>query len=169
MTIIAFNIIGNPVTQGSKSAFMAGGRAYLREAGGAKHKDWRYAVADEARRWMEQSGDGLFIGPVIVRLRFTMIRPASHPKKRRTWPIGARSGDVDKLARSVLDSLTGTLIVDDAQVVGLSVTKDYGDPPGVHVQVLASPLAPIGVFATSGWSVQSVDNDNVDGSFAGVR
>jgi Holliday junction resolvase RusA-like endonuclease len=64
-----------------------------------------------------------------------LLKPRSAPKRRRTWPIGARSGDVDKLARSVLDSLTGVLFHDDAQVVHLVVSKDYGDAPGVRVFV----------------------------------
>jgi crossover junction endodeoxyribonuclease RusA len=78
-------------------------------------------------------------GPVIVRLRFVMPRPKSAPKTRRIWP--AKRPDIDKLARSCLDSITDAgLWKDDGQVVELHAAKDYphqlfGEFPGVHVQV----------------------------------
>lgn len=162
--IIAFRVVGVPETQGSKTARAHDGRAWVTEGKGPKtqrHKDWRYAVAAEARRWQEEHpGIGLLGGPVVVRLRFTMTRPASHPKTRRTWPIGARSGDLDKLARSVFDSLTGTVLADDAQVVGMGVTKDYGEVPGVDVLVMPSSAdadRTVGVMAIAAFVVQNTE------------
>lgn len=139
--MIQLQVVGTPVTQGSKTAFVRGGRAVLVEGKGAgrqRHKDWRAAVAEEARAWQLEHGAGLLDGPLTVNLHFALTRPASAPKTKRTWPIKARSGDVDKLARSVLDSLTGTVMRDDAQVVRLTVTKDWGDPPGVTIEVTAA-------------------------------
>lgn len=128
--MISFAVVGHPETQGSKRAFARGGRAWVVEAGGKAHADWRAAVADAAR----QANPGeLWDGPVSVALYFTLLKPASAPKTRRTWPIAARSGDVDKLARCVLDSVTHTILRDDSQVVSLWVEKDWGDPPGVRV------------------------------------
>lgn len=136
---IRLHVIGNPQTQGNKTGFVRNGRVVMVEGRRAdsrqRFKDWRSAVAAEARGVTEERGTGLLSGPVLVSLTFTLTRPASHPKRRRTWPIGARSGDLDKLARACFDALTGTLFVDDAQVVGALVTKDYGDPPGVVVVV----------------------------------
>jgi crossover junction endodeoxyribonuclease RusA len=138
---IRFTVLGNPRTQGSKTAFVTRrGKVALVEGRRPESRrafaDWRAALADEARSWQETSGaPGLIEGPVAVVLRFSLTRPASHPKRRRTWPTGARSGDVDKLTRAVGDALTGTLIRDDAQVVGLAVVKEWGDPPGVEVEV----------------------------------
>ncbi|MGH9249435.1 MAG: RusA family crossover junction endodeoxyribonuclease, partial [Acidimicrobiales bacterium] len=81
-------------------------------------------------------------GPVAVALRFTLRRPASAPKRRRTWPIGARSGDIDKLQRAILDALTDVGVwKDDAQVVHVDAGKDYQgadgylDRPGVTITV----------------------------------
>lgn len=134
--MIAFSVVGEPQTQGSKSAVQRGGRAWVIEGGNSekrrKHVDWRTAVADAAR---DANPGELLAGPVTVLLTFGMTRPASAPKRRRTWPINARSGDADKLARSVLDSLTGTILRDDAQVVRLLVIKDWADPPGVQVTI----------------------------------
>lgn len=142
--MIEFFVAGTPVTQGSKTAIVRGGRPILVE----KHTDkarggfvaWRHAVASEARRAaggdedQDTGDDWPQPGPVIVTLSFGLQMPASAPKRRRVWPIGARSGDVDKLARACLDAITGVLIGDDAQVVGLSVTKAYGRP-GVRIQM----------------------------------
>jgi Holliday junction resolvase RusA-like endonuclease len=48
-------------------------------------------------------------------------------------PIG-RVGDIDKLSRAVLDTLSGVIIADDSQVVRLYVTKLYGIP-GADISV----------------------------------
>lgn len=138
--MIRLEVIGNPVTQGNKSAFVRGGRAVMVEGKGPgrqKHKDWRHAVAEAARSWCgEHDNPPLITGPVIVRMTFGLQKPASAPKRTRTWPIKARSGDIDKLARSVLDSLTGVLIADDSQAVAIVPVKDWSDPPGVVIEVV---------------------------------
>lgn len=129
-------IIGTPKTQGSKSAVVIGGRARILEGKGkgrTEHKAWRDAVASEARAWQLEHGDGLLTGPVVVRMMFGLQKPTSAPKTKRTWPIKARSGDIDKLQRSVLDSLTGTILADDSQVVAVRAEKDWSDPPGVVI------------------------------------
>jgi crossover junction endodeoxyribonuclease RusA len=133
---VTFFVAGLPSTQGNKSAFVTkSGKAVMREGRSKQAKSnfdaWRHAVGDEARRY---AGDELEAGPVLVTLAFGLARPASAPKRRRTWPIAARSGDVDKLARACLDAVTGVLLADDSQVVGLAVTKAYGRP-GVAVTV----------------------------------
>jgi|HubBroStandDraft_6_1064221.scaffolds.fasta_scaffold171668_3 Holliday junction resolvase RusA-like endonuclease len=142
---LKISVLGVPVTQGSKSAFIAGGKPYVREkSSGAAHMrfvDWRQAVRSEAQREIERDGvkvwdTSLWAGPVSVECRFSLPKPTSAPKKRRTWPLGARSGDVDKLARLVLDALTGIVFADDSHVVDLHVSKDYG-VPGAEILVSA--------------------------------
>lgn len=127
-TTYAFQVRGIPATQGSKRAFVlkGTGRAVITEAGGQHHRDWRTRVAAAA----QDAADGreLLAGPVFVNLHFRLPKPASAPKRKRTWPISARSGDIDKLCRCVLDALTGVLFNDDSQVVTLTASKDYGDP-----------------------------------------
>jgi crossover junction endodeoxyribonuclease RusA len=126
-------VAGLPVTQGSKRAYVVNGRPVLTEHAGDHLKAWRYAIAAEgARVWPLDRP--LFAGPLSVRLVFGLRKPASAPKTQRTWPVTARSGDVDKLARAALDALTGVIWMDDGQVVELRVSKDYG-PPGVEVEV----------------------------------
>lgn len=153
---IVLKVVGIPETQGSKSAFVIKGtnRAVVREAGTAakarRHKEWRSAVADAARSWQEEHSSTLIKGPVVMQMEFSLLKPQSAPKTRRTWPIGARSGDLDKLARAAGDSISGVLIADDAQIVLLIVKKDYGDPPGVVVTLWELPEGAADVYAS--WS-----------------
>jgi Holliday junction resolvase RusA-like endonuclease len=94
---------------------------------------WRHAINDEARK----HADGKLIeGPVTMSVHFKLLKPKSAPKKKRTWPIGKMSGDLDKLARAVGDALTGVLFVDDCQIIEWLVSKDYGDKPGAMVTVI---------------------------------
>jgi crossover junction endodeoxyribonuclease RusA len=124
----AFVVRGLPVTQGSKIASVNRhtGKAVMREVNGSALDHWRSAIATEART---SARERLLLEPltgaVRVQLHFMLPRPASEPKTRRTWPVRARSGDVDKLARACLDAITHVLIADDSQVVDLHVTKDW--------------------------------------------
>lgn len=89
-------------------------------------------------------------GPVAVELAFSFERPVSHgAASRRGVRVGQaartlppctshRLGDLDKLSRNVLDSLTnGGVIVDDSHVVRLVAAKEYGGSAGVMVRVVA--------------------------------
>lgn len=123
------------MTQGSKVASVNRytGRAVMREVNGSKLDHWRTAIRTEA----QAAGQGyIYLGPVGMTLSFLLPKPASAPKRKRTWPVKARSGDVDKLARAALDAVTHVLIHDDAQVVHLEVFKDWAESvPGVLVEL----------------------------------
>jgi Holliday junction resolvase RusA-like endonuclease len=135
--VITVSVYGRPVTQGSSRAFVRGGRAVITAANGEKLWPWRDAVrAALVTELAKHPGWEPFTGPVSVALCFVLPKPASAPKRRRTWPIGARSGDLDKLTRSCLDAATDAGVwKDDAQVCSLRVGKDYPpwalDRPGV--------------------------------------
>lgn len=132
--VLAAHIVGTPKPQGSKRAFVVKGkgggkaRAVVVDSDKAPLRDWRTDVVLGVQRAMSDAEQ--VVGPVAVRLVFALPRPASAPKTRRTWPSG-RVGDVDKLARAVLDAMTDAGVWhDDAQVVDLHVVKDY---PGAHI------------------------------------
>lgn len=115
-----------------------GDKAWLVDGKGKgikRHKDWRSKVADAALAAVPD-GFVLYDCPVAVNLRFLQTKPKSKP----AWKHWAdTTHDVDKLARSVLDSLTKTVIINDSRVVRLSATKQYSDTPGVHVTVYCLP------------------------------
>lgn len=136
--MITFTVYGIPGPQGSKR-HVGGGRMI---ESSAKVKPWREAVkwaAIEAK-----NGAPPLDGPLIVRMVFTLPKPKSAPKKRKTYPD--RKPDVSKLARSTEDALTDAgLIADDARIVGYSRLEKVfpnEDPealesPGVRITIAA--------------------------------
>lgn len=135
---ISFEVRGSPAVQGNLRVSMAGGRGHVYSPSDRSLKDWRHAIATEARA---VAPDELWTGPVRVQLAFRVVQPASIPsfrgrgKKRapvKSWPH--KRPDLDKFVRAVFDALTQVVWVDDSQVVDLRATKDYG-VPGVSVTV----------------------------------
>ena len=128
MTEITFAVRGTPVAQGSVRAFVRGNRAIVVAKPGPLG-DWRHAIATEARAAM--AGLPAFGGPVRVVAGFVMSRPPSHFRADgMTLAKGAPRYprlDVDKLARALLDGLTGVAIDDDSQVVSLWADKGWDD------------------------------------------
>jgi crossover junction endodeoxyribonuclease RusA len=144
MSVLQFRVRGIPSTQGDHKAYKPKGAPFARivDANPAKLRPWREAIRQDAVQAAGETWTPLD-GPVLVTLRFALARPASAPKTRRTWPIGKRSGDVDKLARAALDALTDAgIFTDDARVTELTVSKDYvgGDVHSPGVLITVQPL-----------------------------
>jgi Holliday junction resolvase RusA-like endonuclease len=155
---VSFTVRGVPVPQGSKRALVhrSTGRAVVIEQGGQRHKDWRADVKAAAAEAMELSQGQpfeLLTGPVGVSICFTMPKPKSAPKTRRTWPD--KRPDLDKLVRTILDAITGEVIADDAQVIGAIPTEAFPgesdlfgrmgmDVPGAAVEVWQVEFGTIG-------------------------
>jgi Holliday junction resolvase RusA-like endonuclease len=137
---VSFTVAGLPAPQGSKRAFVnhRTGKAVVMEMAGAKLSDWRSAVRDTAVGVMlgmaPGAARGPLTGPLSVSLAFTLPKPKSAPKTRRTWPD--KRPDLDKLVRATLDGLTGPLFADDAQVILLEAGKLY---PGEGTAALPYP------------------------------
>lgn len=130
---------GKPITQGSKIRNRFAG---VRDDNALTLHPWRDNVRSAALDEIAAAGWDRLDGPVAVRLQFAFDRPASAPKRRRIWPITTWSGDVDKLCRSCLDSLTDAgAWRGDQQVVDLRASKGWaGDEgwlavPGVRIDV----------------------------------
>jgi Holliday junction resolvase RusA-like endonuclease len=119
-----FIVHGVPGPQGSKTPTgqmrrtKTGGLTPVMRESSAKVKPWRQAVAAAAevcvlghpnRAWFPLDG------PLVVRMVFTMPKPKSAPRTRRTWPM--RYPDLSKLARSTEDALTGIIWADDGRIV----------------------------------------------------
>lgn len=127
-------IPGTPVPQGSKR-HIGGGRMI------EMSKDlqpWRRDIAQTAIENEAQIVDGA----ISVTLDFYFTRPRGHFGKRGLRPSApvrpSVRPDIDKLARAVLDALTGIAFRDDGQVAELVCRKHYapeGKPPGVTVEI----------------------------------
>lgn len=134
-------VAGVPVTQGSMRAFVVNGRARVTHSS-SKVDIWRRSIVDATARQLGEDIE-LFSGPVRLSAAFRLPRPKNTPKRRRTWPTGHRSGDLDKFLRLLGDALTGVLIDDDSRIVEACVSKEWaeiGRQPGVTF-TLAEVLA----------------------------
>lgn len=116
---ITFSIPGDPVPQPRPRVTTRGGfgRAYVPRSH-AVH-GFREAVQLAARA----AGATPHGEPVEVVIDAVFARPKSHRKDAPALP----RQDVDNLAKSVLDALTGIAWDDDRQVRRLVIEKSYGE------------------------------------------
>lgn len=118
---------GSPKTKGSM-AVVNGRRGTMRESV-VGSSQWRQLVAKQARQCRQRAD--AWTGPAGVTAYFYLPRED---------PAVARSGDLDKLTRNVLDALEDAGIwEDDAQCVTLDVRK---------LSVTHSPRGGPGAFVT---------------------
>jgi crossover junction endodeoxyribonuclease RusA len=132
-------VYGDPAPQGSKKFVgMRGGHGMMVESS-KKVKPWRQDVKAAAIEALA-GGQGI-AGPVRVRMVFTLRKPTTSPKRKKTWP--SKKPDLSKLVRSTEDALTEAGIwEDDARVVFLVARKVYPNEgpealstPGVLIEV----------------------------------
>lgn len=130
MTIAEFTVSGRPETKGSAKAFRhrGTGKIIVRNDN-EKCAGWSRAVGWSARAAMR--GAQPISGPVTVEAVFRFPRP-------KTTKLRAPRLDLDKLARALLDGMTGIVYVDDKQVAELRARKEWG-PAGVAVSVFETP------------------------------
>ena len=115
---VTFEVHGIPAPQGSKRHI---GNGRMVESS-RKVGPWRALVEVAARQAMIET----FTGPVSVTITFHMPMPKSRPAKiRRLGTVWSSvRPDIDKLARSTLDALTASGIIDDdARVARLRADK----------------------------------------------
>lgn len=132
-------IAGHPEAQGSMKSFVnrVTGKPIVVHNKGKELKKWRETLLSEVRISADRSLTLLSYGGYIVTAAFILKRPMYHYGKgvikpqfmhaqHRTTP------DVDKLARAVLDALTGHIWTDDSNVIGFSeLIKVYGEHEGM--------------------------------------
>lgn len=136
---LLFWVHGRPAPQGSKTAYVIGGRAVMKEA--SKYLPaWRSAVTEAAMIELNRTMDVTpFTTPVCLSVTFYIERPAN--PKHKTRPAG--KPDLDHLIRSVGDSLTKAgVLADDALIVAIRAEKvwtgaDTYPQPGARVEIIA--------------------------------
>lgn len=150
--ICQFDVFGMPAPQGSKKfvGTNKAGRGILVESS-KKVKPWRqdvklaaHQVATHLHPLEDDGGPAIpFDGPLWVSMVFTLPKPASAPKRRKTWPD--KKPDLSKLARSTEDALVDAgLILDDSRIVGyVRLEKVF---PGEDRQALRSPGVSITIY-----------------------
>ncbi len=163
---LTFTVDGDPQPKGSATAFVVwahvleavdrfrkSGKRILPRAfitnDNPNAKAWQETVMDaalEARRAGPLLAGELMIGAVVVDLVFHLARPQ---KIRSSIVSHTTRPDADKLARCVLDGLTGVIYRDDGQVAAIRLAKQYAPidgRPGVTITIseaaVADPAAP---------------------------
>ena len=142
--MIRFVVPGVPVQQGSKRHV---GNGIMVETAKEKLMPWREAIIYAAREKSAEFGSlpRYPAGPVDVGLYFYFPRPKSHYRTGRNAHLlkdgvtdyKATTPDLDKLVRAVLDAITqsGCIWRDDAQVAGLTASKQWGGTGFLDVRV----------------------------------
>lgn len=148
MTYSVF-VPGDPIAQGSMRAIQGKNARFPSVVASNKQAlaDWRAQLTAYIRQYIPTEGvdrTALF----AVRMDFFIRRPATHylpvngkrmvPELKPHAPEWvARSPDIDKLTRAILDATTDSrLWDDDAQAVFITAQKKYADedhPPGVAI------------------------------------
>ena len=141
---IRLHVPGVPAPQGSKRAFVRGGRPVVVDDNKPRLNDWRAAVAQAAS---DEMGDApLLDGAVSMTVLFDLPRPKSHMGTGRNAGVVKASApefhnqkpDLDKLTRAVCDAMSGIVYRDDSQIVSLVVQKRWVDrQPGASIKVEA--------------------------------
>lgn len=79
--------------------------------------------------------------PLEAFLYFRMGVPQSYSKKRTEACLSGserpvtRNGDLDNLAKGVLDAFNGIIFKDDCQIVEMHLTKVYAQEAGIDVLI----------------------------------
>lgn len=139
--MITIIVRGMPAPQGSKRFVgVRGGRGVLVESSKGV-RPWRQDVVAAAVE--AKNGAAPLDGPLRAKIVFTLPKPRSAPKRKRSYPD--RKPDLSKLLRSTEDALvTAGVIADDARIVSFDrLAKVF---PGEDPDALDSPGAMIHVY-----------------------
>lgn len=138
---ISFEVPGNPVPQ-SRPRFTKQGRAYDTKA--CKAYKRKVAIAAKVAMGTQEP----LRGAIVCCIIFYMQIPKSLSKKRRQELIGdsviKQVGDIDNLAKIVMDGANGIVYADDAQVATLYAKKVYDEKPRVEVEICEAEIVIVG-------------------------
>ena len=134
-----FVVFGEAQPQGSARGFIPKGWTRpVVTSDNPNLKQWRQLVAEAANHALgalAPAERALLLEGVRLSIAFYLPRPKSLPKRATAH---TKKPDVDKLVRSVCDSLTAIVFRDDSQVCELVAAKHYaalGQPPRVEITV----------------------------------
>lgn len=139
---IYLHVSGKPAGSGSKTAYRTPQGRMIVTPASKYQKPWQEAV-----KWSflesEYAKMTSLTEPLDVRIDFCFIRPNNHfgtgknkGKLKSSAPAyPAKRPDIEKLARSTNDALTGLVWKDDSQIVLLTVAKIYSDRSGADITI----------------------------------
>lgn len=131
MSEITFFVPGQVRGKGRPRFSRKSGRAYTPAQTAAYESTVAYAGS------VAMNGRSLLDGPVGVKMTAVFGIPKSWKPARKAAALHHTSKpDADNIAKCC-DALNGIVWKDDAQVARISVSKVYGETPGLHVFVEA--------------------------------
>jgi Holliday junction resolvase RusA-like endonuclease len=138
--VIRLTVLGTPAPKGSARAFInkRTGRAFV-APGGAKSTEikiasWNVAVRQAASEAIAGGALTFRECPLKVSIVFRLVRPRGHYSKAtgQLLPSApafpATKPDIDKLARTTLDAMTGSIFDDDSRIATLYLDKEWAEP-----------------------------------------
>jgi crossover junction endodeoxyribonuclease RusA len=135
MSDLLIEVFGEPASQGSHSVI--NGR--IVQVNSTKHKRWRNAVSFAAHDLVQNLvGEDWELLDEAVEVSIIFYLPRPKTVQDRQFPTV--TPDVDKLARAVLDSLSGVVYTDDARVIRLTAYKLYADHRGAGALIRVNTL-----------------------------
>jgi crossover junction endodeoxyribonuclease RusA len=154
--LISFFVRGTPAPKGSSRPMLnrKTGKPFTFKGGSPQNAEklttWDNNVRAAAASAIGSVGAPPLAGRAIfATLEFRLVRPSGHWGKGKKagilrpnapeYPIG--KPDIDKLARSTLDSLTGIVFDDDSRIATLLVTKTYAQTGYEGARITIEPMA----------------------------
>ena len=160
-TVVRLEVLGTPAPKGSGRAMMRGGKARYIPGGSSSNEKAMLTFEGAIRevvhhdvfggqrpeKYAPQYPAGV---PVSVGILFRLKRPKGHYGTGRNAGVlkpdapivPTTKPDVDKLARHVIDVLTGSVWHDDAQVAELSTRKVYAQPGNEGALIIVNQWSP---------------------------
>ena len=135
---VTFFVPGKPATKGSSYSFRSASTGkQVHKPANERLKGWTQFLQLRFREAASKAG-GWTLVPLGRRVGVSILIRAKRPKKSKyDLPFGPP--DVDKVARAVLDALTGVAYADDRQVWPLVVSRNWGPADETCIRLLWGP------------------------------
>jgi Holliday junction resolvase RusA-like endonuclease len=121
---LMFTVPWPPVPTGRARAAVVAGRARIYQP--SKTQAAQAALRAHVAAELGDDWQPLDV-PLLLAVTAYLPMPSSMPKSRRETALPSKRPDVDNLARTLLDALSGLVWSDDARIVNLNIRKRYAD------------------------------------------
>ncbi|WP_223513929.1 RusA family crossover junction endodeoxyribonuclease [Pseudomonas sp. GL-R-26] len=134
---VLFVVPGEAVGKGRPRVSTIGGHARMFTP--QKTANYESLIAMAAQAAMQ--GRDLIVGPVMVEMKIFVSVAASWSKKKTAEALQGlvmptKKPDADNVLKAICDGINGIVFKDDVQVVNVSMSKRFGETPGVLVRVV---------------------------------
>ncbi|MGH8387653.1 MAG: RusA family crossover junction endodeoxyribonuclease [Pseudomonas sp.] len=134
---VQFVVPGEAVGKGRPRVSTIGGHARMFTPKKTANYETLIAMAAQAA----MNGRDLILGPVLVEMKIIVSVAASWSKKKTAEALQGlvmptKKPDADNVLKAICDGINGIVFKDDVQVVNVSMSKRFGETPGVLVRVI---------------------------------